>query len=292
MAEESANRAGDGDGKEAPPTRHPSPVTRHSSSDPIVRVEHLVARYGERVILDDVSLEIRRGEVFGIVGGSGCGKTTLMRHIIGLQQPASGRVSVDGEEIGHLDEEHLKKVRRKIGMAFQSGALFGSMTVGENIALPLEEYTSLPRETIEMVVRIKLDMVGLDGCERLKISELSGGMKKRAGLARAMALDPMILCFDEPSAGLDPITSAELDQLIVQINRSLRTTVIVVTHELPSIFTIATRVVMLDTETRGIIAEGDPRELRDRSADPRVRAFFNRAPAQLQGATREAPHGH
>lgn len=259
---------------------------------PIVRVERLVARYGERVILNDVSLEIRRGEVFGIVGGSGCGKTTLMRHIVGLQRPASGRVFVDGEEIGDLDEERLKGVRRKIGMAFQSGALFGSMTVGENIALPLEEYTNLPRETIDMLVRIKLDMVGLDGCEKLKISELSGGMKKRAGLARAMALDPMILCFDEPSAGLDPITSAELDQLIVQINRSLRTTLIVVTHELPSIFTIATRVVMLDTGTRGIIAEGDPRELRDHSPDPRVRAFFNRAPELGRRAGAGGADGH
>jgi phospholipid/cholesterol/gamma-HCH transport system ATP-binding protein len=239
-------------------------------------VRDLVAGYGDTTILDGVSFDIRRSEVFGIVGGSGCGKTTLMKQLIGLARPASGSVFIDGEDLLAADEDQLRRIQRRIGVAFQSGALFGSLTLGENVALLLEEYTALPREVIELVVRIKLNMVNLDGCENLQIAELSGGMKKRAGLARAMALDPKILFFDEPSAGLDPVTSVELDELILQINRSLGTTIIVVTHELPSIFTIADRVIMLDGPTRNIIAEGKPKDLRDHSSDPRVRAFFNR----------------
>lgn len=247
--------------------------------NPIIQVRELVAGYGDRVVLDGVSFEVRAGEVFGIVGGSGCGKTTLMKQLIGLVRPLSGSILIAGEDLVRADEDRLQQIRRKIGVAFQSGALFASLTLGENVALPLEEYTTLPREVIDLVVRIKLSMVNLDGCERLPISELSGGMKKRAGLARAMALDPAILFFDEPSAGLDPVTSVELDELILQINRSLGTTIVVVTHELPSIFTIADRVIMLDGTARNIIAEGKPRDLRDHSRDPRVRAFFNREPA-------------
>jgi phospholipid/cholesterol/gamma-HCH transport system ATP-binding protein len=246
---------------------------------PVIEVEHLVARYGENTILDDVSLQVRRGERFVIVGGSGCGKTTLLRHMIGLQQPASGRVVVDAEDITHADEDQLRRVQRRIGVLFQSGALFASLTLGENIALLLEEYTTLPAATVELLVRIKLSMVKLAGFEGFGISELSGGMKKRAALARAMVLDPSILFFDEPSAGLDPVTAAELDELIIQINRSLGTTMVVVTHDLSSIFTIAERVIMLDGETKKIIAEGKPQELRDHSADPRVHAFFNREPS-------------
>jgi phospholipid/cholesterol/gamma-HCH transport system ATP-binding protein len=226
---------------------------------PVIEVHHLVAKYGERTILNDVTCEVRRGEVFVIVGGSGCGKTTLLRHMIGLNRPAAGRVLIDG-------------------VTFQAGALFGSLTLAENVALPLEEYTSLPVEMIDTLVRIKLAMVKLDGFEALLPAELSGGMKKRAALARAMALDPSILFFDEPSAGLDPVTSAELDELIVQLNKSLGTTMVVVTHELPSIFTIADRVIMLDSVTKTILAEGDPKELRDKSTDPRVHMFFNRKP--------------
>jgi phospholipid/cholesterol/gamma-HCH transport system ATP-binding protein len=246
----------------------------------IIRVQHLVARYGERTILNDINCDVQRGEVFVIVGGSGCGKTTLLRHMIGLQMPASGRVFIDGDDLTRADEDGLQRIQRKLGVTFQAGALFGSLTLGENVALPLQEYTTLPDDMIELLVRIKLSMVKLDGFEDLLISELSGGMKKRAALARAMALDPGILFFDEPSAGLDPVTSAELDELIVQINESLSTTMVVVTHELPSIFTIADRVIMLDPKTKSIIAEGDPKELRDHSDDPIVHSFFNREPAK------------
>jgi phospholipid/cholesterol/gamma-HCH transport system ATP-binding protein len=262
-----------------------------SRAQPAIRVEHLVARYEERTILDDVSFEVRRGERFVIVGGSGCGKTTLLRHIIGLQRPAAGRVLLDGADVGRADEDSLRRIQQRFGVLFQAGALFASLTLGENIALLLEEYTSLPRQTIALLVRIKLNMVKLDGFEDFAISELSGGMKKRAALARAMALDPSILFFDEPSAGLDPITSAELDELILQINRSLGTTIVVVSHELPSIFTIAERVIMLDGDSKGIIAEGDPRQLRDGSTDPRVHAFFNRKPASEFRSRRDG-RGH
>jgi len=249
---------------------------------PVIQVRDLVAGYGDKTVLENVSFDVHRGEVFGIVGGSGCGKTTLMKQLIGLLRPSSGTIIIDGEDLLRADEDQLRRIQRRIGVAFQSGALFASLTLGENISLLLEEYTTLPREVSELLVRIKLNMVHLDGCEGLQISELSGGMRKRAGLARAMALDPSILFFDEPSAGLDPVTSVELDELILQINKSLGTTIVAVTHELPSIFTIADRVIMLDGEERNIIAEGNPKDLRDRSTDPRVHAFFNRKPGEAQ----------
>jgi phospholipid/cholesterol/gamma-HCH transport system ATP-binding protein len=258
------------------------------AAPPVIEVEHLVARYGEQTILDDVSCEVRRGEVFVIVGGSGCGKTTLLRHMIGLLRPAGGRVLINGEDITTADEERLRQIQQKLGVTFQGGALFGSLSLGENVALPIEEYTALPPETIALLVRLKLAMVRLDGFEDFMISELSGGMKKRAALARALALDPAILFFDEPSAGLDPITSVELDELIVQLNQSLGTTIVAVSHELASIFTIADRCIMLDGESKRIIAEGAPRELRDHSQDPRVHAFFNRETGQ-RGHGRRPP---
>jgi len=254
----------------------PAALTSLHAVAPAIQVQHLIARYEERTILNDVSFEVRRGERFFIVGGSGCGKTTLLRHIIGLNRPASGRVLINGEDIAAADEDELRRIQRNFGMLFQSGALFGSLTLGENVALPLEEYTALPRETIDLLVRIKLSMVKLAGFEDFMIAELSGGMKKRASLARAVALDPSILFFDEPSAGLDPVTSAGLDELIIQVNRSLGTTIVVVSHELPSIFTVADRVIMLDGEAKGIIAEGKPLELREGHPDARVHAFFNR----------------
>jgi phospholipid/cholesterol/gamma-HCH transport system ATP-binding protein len=257
---------------------------------PVIRVDRLVAGYGDRIVLEDISFAIARGEIFGIVGGSGCGKTTLMRHLIGLQVPRAGTVLVEGENIGAADEDELRRIQRTIGVAYQSGALFASLTLGENVALALEEYTTLPPTLIRRLVRIKLSMVKLGGCEDLPIQELSGGMKKRAGLARAMALDPRILFFDEPSAGLDPVTSAELDEVILQINRSLGTTIVVVTHELPSIFRIAERVIMLDGPSRSIIAEGRPHELREHSRDPRVHAFFNRLPGA--SVRMEESHGY
>jgi len=267
------------------------PQPTPSVATPAIQVEHLVAGYEGRTILDDINFTVPRGERFVIVGGSGCGKTTLLRHLIGLQRPLSGRVLLDGEDVGHADEEQLRRIQRKFGMLFQAGALFGSLTLGENVALPLEEYTTLPRTTIELLVRIKLSMVKLAGFEEFMISELSGGMKKRAALARAIALDPSILFFDEPSAGLDPVTSAELDELIVQLNRSLGTTIVVVTHELASIFTIADRVIMLDGGAKTIIAEGNPRDLRDQHPDPRVHAFFNRQPGtSFRGGRTDSGH--
>jgi len=266
--------------------------TRTIAADapPIIEIEDLVARYDDRVILNGITMQVRRGERLLICGGSGCGKTTLLRHMIGLQQPASGRIVIDNEEITGSDPEAMQRLQRKIGMSFQSGALFGSLTLGENVALPLEEYTTLPPSMIDLLVRLKLSMVSLGGFEDFMISELSGGMKKRAALARSMALDPKILFFDEPSAGLDPITSAELDQLIVQINESLGTTIVVVSHELASIFAIADRIIMLDGVTKKVIADGTPDELRDRHPDPTVHAFFNRLPRPPEPERKENGH--
>jgi phospholipid/cholesterol/gamma-HCH transport system ATP-binding protein len=257
-----------------------------AENTPIIVVENLTAGYGDNLILRDVSFEVIKGEILVILGGSGCGKSTLLKHMFGLYTPASGRVLINGIDISTGDEKELEKIRMDIGVMFQSGALFGSMTLAENVSLPLEEYTDLSPEVIGNIVRMKLAMVSLGGFENHLPSELSGGMKKRAGLARAMALDPTVLFFDEPSAGLDPVTSAELDILMKRINSGLGTTMVVVTHELDSIFAIAHRVVMLDRDAKGIIAVGDPRELKESSTDPRVINFFNRIPAA--GETRGA----
>lgn len=257
-------------------------------SEPIITVEGLTASYGDNVIFENVSFGVRKGEILVILGGSGCGKSTLLKHMFGLYRPAAGRVLVNGIDAATENPEELDRIRRNIGVLFQSGALFGSMTLMENVSLPLEEYTDLSREDIERIVRMKLAMVNLSGFENHLPSELSGGMKKRAGLARAMALDPTVLFFDEPSAGLDPVTSAELDILMKRINVGLGTTMVVVTHELDSIFSIAHRVVMLDREARGIIAEGTPRELKESSTDRRVINFFNRIPAAAGSEERKA----
>ncbi|MFP3868800.1 MAG: ABC transporter ATP-binding protein [Desulfobacteraceae bacterium] len=239
-------------------------------------VDAITARYGDLTVFEDVSFEVYAGEILVILGSSGCGKSTLLKHMFGLYQPFAGRVLIRGVDVNTEDEAELQKLRRAIGVLFQSGALFGSMTLGENVALPLSEYTDLPSSTIDLIVRMKLGLVNLAGYEELLPSELSGGMKKRAGLARAMALDPTVLFFDEPSAGLDPITSAELDNLIKIINTGMGTTMVIVTHELESIFNIAHRVVVLDKSAKGIIAVGDPRELKEHSTDPRVVNFFRR----------------
>ena len=246
----------------------------------IVKVDNLVGGYGEEVILDRVTFDVYEGEIFVILGGSGCGKSTLMKHIIGLIRPFSGQVIIDGDDVFNPDDAVYQRILRKIGVLYQSAALLGSMTLAENVALPIREYTDLPGESVDRIVRMKLKLVNLDGYENYLPSELSGGMRKRAGLARAMALNPKILFFDEPSAGLDPVTSAGLDNLIIHINRVQGTTMVIVTHELRSIFSVAQRVIMLDKQTRGIIAEGNPRDLRDNSRNRLVKDFFNPTPQQ------------
>jgi phospholipid/cholesterol/gamma-HCH transport system ATP-binding protein len=245
---------------------------------PIIQVRDLTARYGEETILEGISFDVFEGEIFAILGGSGCGKSTLLKHLVGLIRPYSGQVIIDGDDISRGASWVIERLLRKIGILYQSGALFGSMTIAENIALPVIEYTDLSADLVSSLVRMKLNLVQLEGYGEYLPSELSGGMKKRAGLARAMALNPKILFFDEPSAGLDPVTSAGLDNLILHLNKSLGTTMVLVTHELESILTVAQRVIMLDKETKGIIAEGDPRHLRETSRNPAVWRFFNRQP--------------
>ena len=249
-----------------------------SDKTPVILVEGLTARFGDEVVFENVNFQVYRGEILVILGGSGCGKSTLLKHMIGLYRPAAGRVLVNGVDVNTDDDQELRRLRMGIGVLFQSGALFGSMTLAENLALPLQEYTDLSPADIELIVKMKLGLVQLAGYENHLPSEISGGMKKRAGLARAMALDPNVLFFDEPSAGLDPITSVELDNLIKSINAGMGTTMVIVTHELESIFSIAHRVVILDKAARGIIAMGDPRDLQEHSQDPRVVNFFNRKP--------------
>ncbi|HYB72058.1 MAG TPA: ABC transporter ATP-binding protein [Candidatus Sulfotelmatobacter sp.] len=261
-----------------PPTadRRPPTADTGRNGGPVIEVRDLVVQRGDRRILDGVSFTVQRGETTVILGGSGCGKSTLLRHMVGLDRPLAGRVLLWGQDITELPEAEVNGLRRKMGILFQSGALFNSMTVGENVAVPLREHTELPDSTIEIMVRMKLGLVGLSGFEDYMPAALSGGMKKRAGLARAMAMDPEILFFDEPSAGLDPITAAGLDELILRLRQTFQMTIVVVTHELPSLFLIAEKVVMLDKGK--VVLAGTLGELRA-SADPRVQQFLERRPA-------------
>jgi phospholipid/cholesterol/gamma-HCH transport system ATP-binding protein len=244
-------------------------------SEKIIQVESLTGGYEGKVVLKDVTMEAIRGEVLVIVGRSGCGKSTTINYMLGLQKPYSGKILFDGVDIWSSPEA-LTSARRRWGVLFQSGALLGNYTVVENVMLPLKEFTGLTRDEMRDVAMSKLELVGMAHAANENPLEISGGMQKRAGLARAMVLDPEILFFDEPSAGLDPVTSAELDNTILSVNRSLGTTLIIVTHELNSIFAISDRVIMLDPEAKGIIASGTARDLADHSEDPRVRSFFGR----------------
>lgn len=246
------------------------------AASPAIEVAGLECGYDGKIVLSNVSFSVPRGEIFFIIGGSGCGKSTLLRHLVGLHTPTAGTVKFFGQSFTEADAAARRELLKTFGMLFQSGALWSSLTLRENVSLPLTEYTRLSHREIEELATLKLAQVGLGGFEDYYPSEISGGMKKRAGLARALALDPAIVFFDEPSAGLDPITSRKLDELILQIRETLGTTIVVVSHELASIFDIADRVIMLDRQAQGIIAEGAPRELARNSRDPRVTEFLRR----------------
>lgn len=251
-------------------------MDRLDNKETCIEVEDLTMAYGSFVIQHDLNFTIKRGDIFIIMGASGCGKSTLLRNMVGLQAPARGRVLYNGASFWDAGPDERQSIMKRFGILYQSGALWSSMTLAENVALPLSEYTRLGRSEIGDLVSLKLSLVGLAGFEEFYPSEISGGMRKRAGIARAMALDPDILFFDEPSAGLDPISARRLDELIVELRDSLGTTVVVVTHELASIFAIGDNSVFLDAETRTMIAVGDPGKLLAESRDPKIRSFLTR----------------
>ncbi len=262
-------------------------ASERAGGRPRIAVKDLTLAYGDFVVQHDLNFTVGPGEIFVIMGGSGCGKTTLLRHMVGLLRPARGEVLYDGESFWGADEETREVMQRRFGVLYQRGALLTSMTLGENVGLPLGEFTDLTSAEIDDIVSLKLALVGLAGFEDFYPAELSGGMMKRAGLARAMALDPEILFLDEPSAGLDPVTSSRLDDLILELRESLGCTIVVVTHELPSIFTIADTGAFLDPDARTMTALGNPHRLLAESRDSKVRAFLTRC-AQPGGAVPSA----
>jgi phospholipid/cholesterol/gamma-HCH transport system ATP-binding protein len=243
--------------------------------EPIVQVKNLVASYGDRTVLKGINLDIYPGESLAILGRSGCGKSTLLRHMIGLLKPQSGQVIIKGKDINAINEDEKIELFKKIGMLFQSSALFNSMTIGDNVAFPLREHTDLEESTIQIMMKMKLDLVGLSGFDHFKPAQLSGGMKKRAGLARAIAMDPEVLFCDEPSAGLDPVVAAGLDNLIIKLKKAFKMTIVVVTHEMESVFTMADRIAMMHEGK--ILAVGTKDELRN-NPDPIIQRFLKRIP--------------
>jgi phospholipid/cholesterol/gamma-HCH transport system ATP-binding protein len=259
-----------------------SQASQESAADVLIDVVDLTIGWAPNIVLqENATFQVERGDIFVILGGSGCGKSTLLRHLVGLEQPLSGAIAIAG-----LGKPRLDIGRPPFGVMFQGGALLGSLTVGENVALPFEHWADLPHDAVTAIVRAKLRLVGLSAAEDKFPSELSGGMKKRAAIARAMALEPELMFLDEPSAGLDPVSAVELDELILTLNRGLGMTVVIVTHELESIFKIGKTCIMLDKTTKSIIARGNPLELRDSSDDPRVVHFFHRT-VDTQRLTRE-----
>lgn len=249
-----------------------------NSAETMLRVVNLKAGYGDHVVLENINFEVRSGEILVILGRSGSGKTTLLKHLIGLHPPLGGEIWIDGKNLVTVAGEERRQLLRSFGVLYQSGALFGSMTVLENVRLPLDQFTDLPEVARNLIARSHLKLVGLAGTGEENPSELSGGMQKRAAFARAISLDPRLLFLDEPTVGLDPVTSASLDEVILHLSRSFGVTFVIVTHEIESIFAIGSRAIMLDDRERTIIAEGTPAELRDRAQDPRVRRFFHREP--------------
>lgn len=248
-----------------------------SNDVPAISVEDLVLAFGSFVVMRDLTFEVEQGEIFVIMGGSGSGKSTLLKHLIGLMHPSAGTIRLEGNDLWAMDEEERSEMLRRTGVLYQRGALWSTMTLTENIALPLQEYTSLDKKDIERIASFKLSLVGLRGFESFYPHEISGGMRKRAALARAIALDPSILFFDEPSSGLDPVSARRLDDLVLQLRDSLGTTIVVVTHDLESIFTIADRALYLDIETKTMSALGPPEQLRSTPPNDRVYQFLTRS---------------
>lgn len=254
-------------------------ITAHPTTPPPIQVKDLTMAFAGHVVQHDLNFTVSKGDTFVVMGGSGCGKSTLLRHLVGLYTPAAGTILRDGIDFFHTDDKTREAIRQRAGIMYQAGGLWSSLTLAENIAYPLHEFTKLKSKEIRELASLKLALVGLSGCENLYPAEISGGMLKRASLARAMALDPDILFFDEPSAGLDPISAKRLDDLIIELRESLGTTIVVVTHDLQSIFSIATHAIFLDEETKTLRAEGHPKQLLETSRDEKLIRFLTRGEA-------------